>query len=534
MRPVAFLIPTFLVLLAHPLFAQGDTISRNPKCVQLRTIWKLEGEVPHAQVGNSFGSVGDVNGDGLGDFAVLSAIPFQWRVFYGSSDTISTSPVWTFDSASMDYPPIVGDFYGTGHNVVGFTVRRAIGPTQTPYNFLHLFRTDSSYLAAEPSIVWPMVSWQDTTQRAFGDDFIAADLDEDGDDELIYAARSVTGQGSHGRIWIYNGGPDFQMDTPDVVINDPLPDNDFYRLHVGDIDGNGRVDLMSVKSQNEFVIWAFYWGKNGWPTAGRQPDRSVDKGVRQTFDGSTSPHLADVDGDNIMDIVVYVARIWRSGSGKDPHTRSWTNADADIYLRSAGGTFGPGGRPGYLNSKQYEMVATAWAPGKVYFSGGPNGPDRDYDAIFYPGNAGLDGPVGEARRLGDVNGDGWDDAITGEGLYPDRWWESGITMIIAGGPYIPNDEPTVSVQEVALENHTDALSLWPNPVREKLNIAWRGDLARMPRRFEIRNMLGQLVTQGTVPDGDGAALWNCREQPAGPYLLSVYSDNDVLVATTRF
>jgi hypothetical protein len=90
------------------------------------------------------------------------------------------------------------------------------------------------------------------------------------------------------------------------------------------------------------------------------------------------------------------------------------------------------------------------------------------------------------------------------------------------------------VHEVALERKSNALSLWPNPVREELNIAWRGDLKQMLRRFEIHDMLGRLVASGSVPEGDGAALWRCAGQPAGAYLLSVFDATGQMLATTRF
>ena len=106
-------------------------------------------------------------------------------------------------------------------------------------------------------------------------------------------------------------------------------------------------------------------------------------------------------------------------------------------------------------------------------------------------------------------------------------------MVLAGGPHIPGEDSTVGVRALALESKGAALSLWPNPVREELNIAWRGDLERMPRRFEIHDMNGRLLAQGAVPDGDGSALWRCSDQPAGAYLLSIFDDTSLL-ATTGF
>jgi hypothetical protein len=536
MRAPALLLPILLTLLSLPLLAQGDTITRNPDCVQLKRIWKIEGAARDANVGACVGGIGDINGDSLADFAVLSGIPWQWRVFYGDTGTISTTPVWSFDSATSEPGyPIVGDFYGTGHNVVGFLVLKLVGPTLAAQRWLHLYRSDSNHLHAEPSVVWHMASWKDTAMRAVPDDFLAADLDGDGDDELILATRYVDGEGRYGQLWIYEGGPGFQVDTPSVVIKDPELNDDYFRVHAGDIDGDHRIDLMTVKRAAPNVTKAvFYWGSNGWPSIGRQPDLSVVTGHTQSFDATEFATLIDCDGDHIMDVITEGAHIWRSGSGKDPHTRAWSFPDADIYLKSAGGPFGPGGRPGYLNSKRYEMVATGWSPGTILFSGGPEGPDLAYDATYYPGLDTLQGRVPITSPVGDVNGDGWDDAIGGTEYYPSEFDMRGIAVIVAGGPYIPNDDPALGVHEVALERKPNALSLWPNPVRDELNIAWRGDLARMPRRFEIHDMLGRLVASGSVPDGDGAARWRCSEEPTGDYLLSIFDVDGIPLASVHF
>ena len=134
----------------------------------------------------------------------------------------------------------------------------------------------------------------------------------------------------------------------------------------------------------------------------------------------------------------------------------------------------------------------------------------------------------------DCTGDGWDDLMAGSISYPAGNSDDGIVMMFAGGPYIPNDDPTVGVRHVALENKTTALSIWPNPVREQLNIAWRGDLVQMPRHFKVHDMRGELIASGSVPDGDGAAVWQCAATAAGAYLLSMFDTQENLLSTVRF
>src|SRR5687768_14738929 len=109
------LIMLLLALSAQCLFAQRiDSITRNPAAVQLRRIWMVKPDIlSHARVGSAVGPVGDINSDGVGDFAVLAADPYRWSVYLGSRDSITTDPVWTFDSGSSTPPrPIVGDFRG--------------------------------------------------------------------------------------------------------------------------------------------------------------------------------------------------------------------------------------------------------------------------------------------------------------------------------------------------------------------------------------------------------------------------------------
>ena len=66
------------------------------------------------------------------------------------------------------------------------------------------------------------------------------------------------------------------------------------------------------------------------------------------------------------------------------------------------------------------------------------------------------------------------------------------------------------------------LAIRANPVREQLNIAWRGDLQRMSQRFEVHDMLGKPIVSGPVPDGDGAALWEYASVAAGAYIISIF------------
>ena len=154
-------------------------------------------------------------------------------------------------------------------------------------------------------------------------------------------------------------------------------------------------------------------------------------------------------------------------------------------------------------------------------SGGSWGPDNDYDAT-YPTAHFPDYPFAfHSKGVRDVTGDGWDDFLGARDNFGAIVSE-GIAILLAGGPYIPFDDPTVSVREEPVAGDDGGLYLWPNPVIDELNIAWRGDLAQMPARFEVFNSRGESIVSGSVDPWQGKALWECADVANGSYVLVGY------------
>ena len=134
--------------------------------------------------------------------------------------------------------------------------------------------------------------------------------------------------------------------------------------------------------------------------------------------------------------------------------------------------------------------------------------------------------------VGDVSGDGWEDLLS---TYPDWGADQGIAIILEGGPYIPHDDPTVSVREVPVDDYSDALHLWPNPVNDQLSLAWRGDLTAMPEQARIYDTRGQLVAEYQLNSAGrpGSAVLDCSGLPSGSYLLQLSDEHRQPITTTQ-
>ncbi len=502
-------------------------ITANPKAVQLRKIWEVTGgEFGGGEAGAGFGSIGDVNSDGIQDFAVHYGDLNEWHIYYGGPEPLDTTPARILRGLGVvpGYP-VAGDFWGTGHKAVAFPNIDA----KVAYG-LSIFRTDSNRLHELPAAVLApskMVPPVRFSLRAFA----SADLDGDGADELILFIPGAYRNDvpfPRPEIWIYRGGPSFQVDTPTVVLRDDESSGGEGRqaLYIGRWDNDEYLDLATASDYaDKNNKLKFYFGRPGSPWNWSSPDHVASFGQRVVGDGGFA--TLDCDGDGVLDIAdagpPESVSLFLSSSGKSSRSRSFALEDADKVFH----------RPyyiwpmswGYLNdsSRHYEVLAINGQGVRYGFSGGVGGPDSAYDLYSGdPGNAGV-------QPIKDVTGDGWNDLIGGWGTVN---FNSGVAAVFAGGPYIPRDSSS-GVRDLAVAGRPAAISTWPNPMVDELHIAWRGDLSMMPERFLVHDLPGRLVAEGHVESWRGEALWRCGDAESGVYLLSILDGNGHLLATQR-
>jgi hypothetical protein len=404
-----------------------------------------------------------------------------------------------------------------------------------------LYRTENNQIADTPFAIWDSWPAVHPGARVAVSDMVTLDIDNDHFDDLVVYAGVIghdTGRSTNGEIWIYRGGPKFQVDTPAVVIRDDEENNDEqFNVKVGRLDADSIADLIIGVAYRSGTKMKFFQGRQSPSLYYPEPDR-----VLSLTPGTVVPHgsvlTCDCDGDGRIDFTgvgfgdsagFY---LWRSRTGKDPYSRPFSGADFDTRIPSPGTGIGLG----YLNdsSRQYEMLSIGYGSQLHLYSGGPHGPNSSYDAYYDPREDGLTANIyGSGGPMPDVNGDGWDDLIFGNSAYTTFGPNQGIALILAGGPYIPFDTAASDVQQVPAEGHQAGLVLYPNPVHDELHVAWRGDLKRMPERFEAFNTRGERVAGGVVDSWRAEALWKMEGLPAGVYVLTVYDGDGMIVATTE-
>ena len=538
-----FCLLFLLALPSPPLLAQPviEPITQNPNAVLLRRIWTVTGN-DGDYVGQGCGPVGDINGDSISDFALHFGRAAEWRIYLGGSPAPTTNPVWIFKASIALPTPFYGDFLGNGRRFVGFGNFINVLGGAARSEQLRLFAVTDTGLATSASYILDSYA---RTQYIIGPDMVVGmNLDGQVGDELIVAHRGLRKVDSvtyTPEIWFYRGGAGFQVDTPSYIVYDtePTRSSSLYTAQVVDLDGDRHFDLVTVGQYAEGYKLKLWFGIETSPWTWTKPDREIT--LYNTV-GLYYPLFNDFDGDHKLDIAglpgpgtinrgIY---LYLSRNAPSIRDRSFLLSDAqrafsepDVFPQAVGS----------LNDSSHIVAMFGIrrpppAPTLSAFSGSGAGPNASYDALY---SAHLDGfSEGNVFTASftdwDYTGDGWRDHLTSNS----GWFgnNAGIAIILAGGPYIPLDQPTVGVRTEPMANHLRGLYLWPNPATTELNIAWRGDLSSMPTRMAVHDVNGNLVVESELRPELGSARWATDGVASGRYLLTVYDRHGKVLAST--
>ncbi len=405
--------------------------------------WTAEADQASAEFGAAVATAGDVNGDGFSDVIVgahffANGESFEGRVFvyHGSAAGLSPVPAWTAEGnqAQADFGFSVGtagDVNGDGYSdvIIG---ARVFDNGETDEGRAFVYHGSANGLAATPA--WTAEGNQATAWFGFAV-ATAGDVNGDGFSDVIVGAPAFdNGQTNEGRIFLYLGSAGGLAAVPAWTAES----NRAGALlggavaTAGDVNGDGYSDPVAGAAQwtngqsNEGALFVYLGGAGG---PGAAASWSYESDQSSAFLGQSVGTAGDVNGDGFSDVIagapwfdagetdegaVFVFHGSAAGPGAAP---AWTaggdqaNAHLGNSVAPLGDTNGDGyadviaGAPDFDDGETNEGQVRVWL-------GGPAGLAAGAAWTFCPDQAGARAGQSVATA-GDVNGDGWSDALAG-------------------------------------------------------------------------------------------------------------------------
>ena len=421
-----------------------------------KNTWTAFGESPNDHFGDKVAPAGDVNGDGFADVAVWASghadSAGKVYVYLGSPRGLSASPSWAVQGESrIDQ---YGHSFGTAGDVNGDGFGDFIvgaqgynGPAGTDVGKAYLYLGSPQGLSLTP--VWtktggePFELLGDCSGRA-------GDVNHDGLDDVIVGAYGY--RHFKGKTYLFLGSKNGGLSPVPVWTTQGENPEDWYGYSVasaGDVNGDGYPDLIIGakyarlgKQAHVGKVYAYYGSKNGyskipsWMAVGEHPEGLF---------GWRAISAGDVNGDGYADVIVSSYRFntpTMPDAGKvyvyygSPHGLSsrpdWTQAgemtNAFFGMTIASGDFNHDGYSDIVvGSPDYQQ-----GRGKIYlFLGGPHGlsPTPSFTMV---GEKEGDHFGSYVAGVGDVNGDGFNDILIGAPNNSEKGENNGKVYLLYG------------------------------------------------------------------------------------------------------
>jgi hypothetical protein len=473
--------------------------------------WSVESNVFVGMFGHTVASAGDVNGDGFSDVMVSSTKYDQEydegkvSVFYGSASGLPLSASWSVESnqASSLFGLSVGrsiasagDVNGDGYSdvVIGANFYDN-GQTEEGKAFVYFGSATGLSVAAD----WTAEGGQNNAYFGFSVAG-AGDVNNDGYDDILVGATGL------GKVFLYLGsasGPSVAPDWSSGTISGCLQIG-FSVASLGDVNGDGYSDIIlgspycSNVETNEGRALVYYGSASG---PGAVPDWTYESNQANAHFGISVAGAGDVNNDGRSDAIIGAniydnghnnegrAYVFHGGDGGLSSGPSWTaESDQDTpngefgalfgySVAGAGDVDGDGFDDVLVGAYGYDRSVNTKDTGRVYlFNGSSNGLEFTPSWIAEPGTVASDYCGRSVAGAGDINNDGYADAIFGCHGYDNGQLDEGKAFVHNGEAFptptptntptaTPTNTPTPTVTPTATATATPTVT--PTPTATK-------------------------------------------------------------------
>jgi hypothetical protein len=489
---------------------------------ELRIIDAKRGADDGDRFGDACEGLGDINGDGLGDFLVTEFSNRKLHLYLGGPQPFNSPPAITWEDHASDnglfsFSPVnVGDVDCDGTNDF-ITI---FGEDEVVRLFLGmetLDSTDNMNLFHDTTENWDFIVWG------------GGDNNNDGNSDFWLFSKHAY---YNDTIMGYCGCSILDTIQDMKILRNYQPDNKYFSMTPQpcascDLNGDSIPDVIFGESTDYLGYPGrikIIWGGDSIPLTPDltfyAPDR---EGVYYYF-GADIACLGDVSGDGIDDIWINQRErnyIYFGGQPFDTFPDviiDWSLAELSIC------------NVGDINNDGYNDVAIIdedYLSSHLAFIYCYPGMDGEIDAIFSDEDFYqyiLQGPMSnigiDISAAGDVDGDGIDDVLISARETNNDQWDNGWIIILAGW-----EEP-VSVDE---DEHSDQAELflaqnYPNPFNASTDIQLRLPRAGIARVI-IYNLLGEIVSMplnGYLNAGKHHVIWDGTNENGNPASSGIY------------
>jgi hypothetical protein len=431
--------------------------------LHLDPAWTAEGNQTEAYFAASAATAGDVNGDGFDD-VIVGAMGYdngevdegRAYLYLGSAAGLGATPAWIAEGGQAGAlfgvaAAAAGDVNGDGFGDV-IVAADFYDNGQTDEGRAYVFHGSASGLGATPA--WMGEGNQAGAEYGFAV-ADAGDVNADGySDVIVGAVLYDNGDLNEGRAYAYYGGPSGVSSVPSWTAesNSLVAEFGFAVAGAGDVDGDGFSDVLvsAVLDDNgeEVIDEGKVFLYRGSPSGlGPAPAWVANGGQEKSDFGISVAAAGDVNGDGYSDVIIgasayhnellYQGRalVFQGSAGGLSQTPSWT-VDGDQFAARLGWAVaatdvdGDGysdvmaGAP-YYDNGQYEEGRA------LLFRGGPSGPSKAPAWSVHGGQASALSATA-LSFAGDVNGDGFEDAVIGAPGYDNGELDEGRVLLFLG------------------------------------------------------------------------------------------------------